>query len=258
MAPPDYAHHFSSRNIPFGVASSGQNNKPQVVTRIENTVLLLHSLHLEGFFSEVEGLAGDVLSQPTVNRLATLPKAVHQGVRKAVGHAFDKGGLDAFPRHSRVDVSDATMHLPVEVRDFIGKADTLTRSIPAHHTDWPDFSCSLEHVKNAGRIINNNANPPPAFFNFPVGYQGRASSVVVSGTDIERPIGQYKNHTTGEIVVGPSGKVDYELEFAAIVGKPLPMGKRLLATEADEHIFGFSLLNDWSGKLFSSLRREWY
>lgn len=64
-------------------------------------------------------------------------------------------------------------------------------------------------------------------------------------------MGQYRNTDTGGIIVGPSEKVDYELEFAAIVGKPLPMGKRLLATEADEHIFGFALLNDWSGKFAS-------
>ena len=71
-------------------------------------------------------------------------------------------------------------------------------------------------------------------------------------------MGQYRNASTGEIVVGPSEKVDYELEFAAIVGKPLPMGKRLLATEADEHIFGFALLNDWSGKSNPFLHRRRY
>lgn len=248
MASPDYAHHFSSRNIPFGVASLKGDDKPQVATRIENTVLLLQNLYLNGFFSQIKGLAEDVLSQSTVNRLAALPKAVHRGIRKVIGDAFDMNGLDAFPRESRIDVSEATMHLPIEVRDFIGKTRPLPRSIPAHATDRPDFSCSLEHVKNAGRIITNNANPPPAFFNFPVGYQGRASSVVVSGTDIERPIGQYRNTATGKIVVGASEKMDYELEFAAIVGKPLPLRKRLLATEADEYIFGFALLNDWSGE----------
>lgn len=121
MTSPDYAHHFSSRNIPFGIASSKENDKPQVATRIENTVLLLHSLYLDGFFSEVEGLAGDVVSQSTVNKLAALSKDVHRGIRKSIGDAFDKGGLNAFPRQSRVDVSEATMHLPIEVRDFIGK-----------------------------------------------------------------------------------------------------------------------------------------
>lgn len=111
-----------------------------------------------------------------------------------------------------------------------------------------DFSCSLEHVQNAGRVVINDASPPPGFFHFPIGYQGRASSIVVSGTDIERPLGQYRSPSgDGAVVTAPSGQVDYELEFAAVVGRPLSRGKRLNATEADEHIFGFVLLNDWSG-----------
>lgn len=123
---------------------------------------------------------------------------------------------------------------------------------PTNHS--PDFSCSLEHVKNAGRIIVNDERPPPAFFNFPIAYQGRASSVIVSGTDVERPIGQYRDNSAQTaanepkpVVFGPSQAVDYELEFAAIIGKPLPMRQRLNAVDADEHIFGFVILNDWSG-----------
>ena len=101
----------------------------------------------------------------------------------------------------------------------------------------------------------NNANPPPGFFKFPVGYQGRTSSIVVSGTDIERPYGQYRNLAVTDpqsedfVIFGPSKKVDYEVELAAVVGKPLPMKKRLYAEDAEEHIFGFVLLNDWSGEL---------
>lgn len=104
-------------------------------------------------------------------------------------------------------------------------------------------------MKNAGRIIMANGDPPPAFFNLPIAYQGRASSVVVSGTPIERPMGQFRDRKIrhAPVVYGPSRQMDYELEFAAIVGKPLPMRQRLRATDADEHIFGFVVLNDWSG-----------
>ena len=126
-----------------------------------------------------------------------------------------------------------------------------------------DFSCSLEHVKNAGRIVIDDERPPPAFFNLPIGYQGRASSILVSNTDIQRPLGQFRDKatpSTGDgqppIVYGPSRAVDYELEFAAIIGKPLPANRRLNATEADEHIFGFVVLNDWSGKQRLPLRKS--
>lgn len=104
-------------------------------------------------------------------------------------------------------------------------------------------------MKNAGRIVIKSDKPPPAFFNFPTVYQGRAGSVVVSGTEIERPMGQYRDKSKPGIpvVFGPSKQMDYELEFAAIVGKPLPMRQRLKATGADDYIFGFVVLNDWSG-----------
>lgn len=95
----------------------------------------------------------------------------------------------------------------------------------------------------------NDERPPPAFFSFPVAYQGRASSVVVSGTGVERPMGHYRDttHPDRPVVFGPSRSVDYELEFAAVVGTPLAMRQRLRAADADEHIFGFVVLNDWSG-----------
>jgi fumarylacetoacetase len=116
-----------------------------------------------------------------------------------------------------------------------------------------DFSSSLNHVKNAGRIVMNNDAPPPSFFHHPVCYAGRASSVVVSGTPIQRPIGQFYDRSqppgpNGKppITCGPSRAVDYEMEFAAIVGKPLAMNQGLTVKEADEHIFGFVVVNDWS------------
>jgi len=130
----------------------------------------------------------------------------------------------------------------------------------------PDFSCSLHHVKNAGRIIINDARPPPAFFNLPIGYQGRASSIVVSGTDIHRPNGQYRDKTASDIlegslppvVYGPSRACDYEMEFAAVIGKPLGMNEGVKALDVDEYIFGFVLLNDWSGEsFFPSVLSSW-
>jgi fumarylacetoacetase len=120
-------------------------------------------------------------------------------------------------------------------------------------SDTIDFSCSLEHVKNAGRIVVNNENPPPAFFNMPIGYQGRAGSVLVSGMDVERPVGQFRSHANSKptkelsIVCGPSAAMDYEVELALVVGKPLGMRQRLDAAQADDHIFGYVMVNDWSG-----------
>lgn len=90
---------------------------------------------------------------------------------------------------------------------------------------------------------------PPGFFNFPIGYHGRASSIYVSGTNIERPCGHYYsgNGTGKDLVYGPSQALDYEVELAMIVGSPVEAGVGVPAVSADKHIFGFVIMNDWSG-----------
>ncbi|RKL25733.1 hypothetical protein BFJ68_g360 [Fusarium oxysporum] len=233
MAATDFAHHFTEKNIPFGIASSQSHKTPQAATRLGNAVIFLNDL-VEELFKGVDGLPRGVLNEQTLNSFAALPKTVHQHVRKQIQQTYQQNGLDGFPSGSKEDINSVTMHLPVEIKDFA------------------DFSCSLDHVINAGRIVVNNGTPPPGFFKFPVGYQGRTGSIVVSGTDIERPYGQFKNPAAAEtddpIIYAPSQKVDYEVELAAVVGKPLGMRQRLHAKDAEEHIFGFVILNDWSAR----------
>jgi fumarylacetoacetase len=110
-------------------------------------------------------------------------------------------------------------------------------------------------VRNAGRIVTNNELLPPAYKHFPIAYHGRASSIYVSGTKIERPVGyaRHKNKLVDgqpAIEFGPSESVDYEMEFAAIIGRPIEAGTRLKASDAEGHIFGFVVLNDWSGMYY--------
>lgn len=232
MTSTGYAGHFSDRNIPFGIASSPGHPQPQAATRIGNSVIFLADLANAGAFARVAGLPVGALAEPTLNTFAALPQAVHIAVRTTVRSRWrEGGGLSLLPPGSVEDVGAVTMHLPVHVSDFA------------------DFSCSLEHVQNAGRIIIKDGTPPPGFFHFPIAYQGRASSVVVSGTPIGRPLGQFRDRSVAPlaIVAGPSRQMDYEMEFAAVIGKPLPMRQRLAAADADAHIFGFVVLNDWSG-----------
>ncbi|KAJ6186174.1 hypothetical protein N7519_007475 [Penicillium mononematosum] len=236
MATANYSHHFSHRNIPFGIASSQTHKKPQAVSRLGNTILFLHDLHVHGLFKESKNIPENVFNQPSLNSFAALSKSEHRYVREKIQEVFRHQGLEGFPSASKEDADATTMHLPIVIRDFT------------------DFSCSLHHVINAGRIVVGNANPPPSFFKFPIGYQGRTSSIVVSGTDIERPYGHFRSppftdpQSEKAIIFGPSQKVDYEVELAAVIGEPLPMKKRLHAEDADKHIFGFVILNDWSSR----------
>ena len=224
---PGYASHFGLSNIPFGIASSAQHSAPQTASRYEDNVIFLADLQEE--LADIKDLPKDVFSQPTLNAFAALPRSVHQAVREKLQQLLKSSGIASTAIEP---ISAVTMHLPVQCSDF------------------SDFSCSSDHVENASEAMTGNRSHPPAFFHQPVGYAGRCSSLDVSGTSQVRPLGQYWSGKPGnsEIVFGPSKRMDYELELGAIIGKPLARRQRLLAKDAAEHIFGFVLVNDWSGK----------
>ncbi|KAF3396434.1 Fumarylacetoacetase [Penicillium rolfsii] len=230
MTSPDYQSHFSLANIPFGVASSNSHPSPQCVTRLENNVIFLADLQRSGVFAQVASLPEGIFEQSSLNEYAALPKSTQREVRAVLQEALAK----PLPTGFTEDISAVTLHMPVAVGGFT------------------DFSCSLHHVRNAGRAILNDESPPPGFFNFPIGYNGRASTIFVSGTPVIRPQGHFFDRSAPTekkpIVYGPSQALDYELEIGVIVGKGVPRLQGLNAKDADEHIFGFVILNDWSAR----------
>ncbi|KAL5355682.1 hypothetical protein BJX96DRAFT_184256 [Aspergillus floccosus] len=233
MTSPDYSHHFSLKNLPFGVASSYKHPHPQCATRLHSIVIFLGELQRSGVFALVPGLPEGVFDSTTLNSYAALSKSTHSAVRLTL-QSILQDGTAALPPSSTEDITAVTLHLPVTVPGFT------------------DFSCSLDHVKNAGRAILNDESPPPGFFHFPIGYTGRASTIVVSGTPIVRPLGHFYDRTAPTekkpVVYGPSRAMDYELEIGVVVGRPLPSNRGLDARDADEHIFGLVILNDWSAR----------
>lgn len=118
MASTDYAHHFTEKNIPFGIASSQSHKTPQAVTRLGNTVIFLNDLVEK--FKDVDDLPQGVFSEQTLNSFAALPKSVHQNIRKQIQQTYQQDGLDGFPSGSKEEISAVTMHLPVEIKDFAG------------------------------------------------------------------------------------------------------------------------------------------
>jgi fumarylacetoacetase len=126
--------------------------------------------------------------------------------------------------------------------------------MPVSVGDFTDFSCSSDHVQNASEAIFGTRSTPPAFYNFPVGYAGRCSSLDISGTPVERPMGQHWVGKPGsEVKFGPSQRMDFELELACVIGKPLARRERVLASKAKDHIFGYCLINDWSARDIQAL-----
>ncbi|KAL2860753.1 fumarylacetoacetate hydrolase family protein [Aspergillus lucknowensis] len=231
MTSPEYSHHFSLNNLPYGVASSPVHPQ-QCATRLHNTVIFLGALQKSGFFNGVSSLPNNIFAEHTLNAFAALPNSIHAAVRTHLQSALQPG-VESLPANSTADITAVTMHLPVSIGGFT------------------DFSCSLNHVQNAGRAILNDPSPPPGFFHFPIGYGGRASTVAVSGTPIIRPNGHFYDRTSPTpktVIYGPSRALDYEMELGAVIGRPLEREKCVKAKDAEEHIFGFVILNDWSAR----------
>jgi len=128
------------------------------------------------------------------------------------------------------------------VRPLVAQSD-VTMLMPFAVAEYTDFYAGRQHAENMGEILRGTKGLPANWLHIPIGYNGRASSVVVSGTDIHRPLGQL-----GAGRFGPCEKLDIELELGAIVGTGSPMGLPVTVAEADEMIFGYVLLNDWSAR----------
>jgi fumarylacetoacetase len=119
---------------------------------------------------------------------------------------------------------------------------------PVASENYTDFYASIHHATNVGRLFRPDRPLLPNYPWMPIGYHGRASSLVVSGTPIRRPRGQIKFPEEDTPVFQPTGQLDYELEVAAYVGVGNPLGSRIAIAEAEQHLFGLSLLNDWSAR----------
>ena len=128
MAATSYAHHFSSKNLPFGIASSPTHEKPQAATRVGDTVIFLNDLAEDGLFSDIEGLPGAVFVIENLNAFAALPRSVHRQVRRVLQALLEDGGFSRLPNRSIDSMSNVSMHLPVRVSDFAGMSPAVPLS----------------------------------------------------------------------------------------------------------------------------------
>ncbi|KAI9497866.1 fumarylacetoacetate hydrolase [Zychaea mexicana] len=231
--------HFPIQNIPFGVFSTAQQTTPRVGVAIGEHVLDLAAVAHAGLLNSIEGLQDPaaVFDKPALNEFMNLGKPVWRATRLAIQKLLSKDEpalRDNTELQSRalVKQTDVTMHLPAQIGDYT------------------DFYCSREHATNVGIMFRGKDNAlQPNWLHIPVGYHGRASSLVVSGTDLHRPAGQRitPQNNTGPFFA-PSAKLDFELEVGWFVGQGNPLGKRIEVADAKDHIFGMVLVNDWSAR----------
>ena len=225
---------FSIHNIPFGVAVF---NKEYIAccTRIGDLVIDLATLYDYGFFDEIEGLNDNMFEAYTLNEFIELGKPVTNAVRLKIQELLDE--------NSKLANDEKT------IEECFYELDQVKMMMPVHVPNYTDFYSSIEHATNVGKMFRDPANALlPNWKHLPVGYHGRASSIVVSGTKIIRPKGQTKPADLDSPIFGPSRQLDFELEMAFIVNKNTEMGESISTSEAEEVIFGMVLFNDWSAR----------
>ena len=229
----DLASDFPIQNLPYGVFSSKDGLAPRVGVAIGNFVLDLWELEQDGRLDV--GELG-VFAAPTLNPFMALgPKAwTRARMRLSELLRHDKAELrDDAPLRRRVllPMADIRMHLPIAVAGYT------------------DFYSSKEHATNVGIMFRGKDNAlQPNWLHMPIGYNGRASTVVVSGTAVRRPRGQLKPPNADLPSFGPCKRLDFELEMGVVIGQSSAIGEMLSEQQAEQMIFGFTLLNDWSAR----------
>jgi len=229
---------FPIQNLPYGIFKPSSDAPPRCGTAIGDMVVDLSVLHETGMFQQL-GTWTSVFCEPTLNSFMALGNTKWSAVRAAIERLLssEEGTLrdnEAVRQQALVPMSSVTMCLPCRIGDFT------------------DFYASREHATNVGTMFRGADNAlQPNWLTLPVGYHGRASSVVVSGTPIRRPRSQLQKDRTDPkqgSVYGPCKLLDFELEMGCFVGPGNDLGTPIDINNADDHVFGFVLLNDWSAR----------
>ena len=217
---------FSLANLPFGIFSTA-GTAPRAGVRVGDHVLDLAALGAIGLFE----FDTSTLLRPVLNDFIALGKDVTGRARTQVQHWLEQYPGGPVSADHLIPLSAATLHLPVHVGDYT------------------DFYSSREHATNVGRMFRDPDNALlPNWLHLPVGYHGRASSIVVSGTPVRRPVGQQLVTGTEGPVFQASAKLDFELEMAFVIGKDSALGEPIPVDAAEDYIFGLLLFNDWSAR----------
>jgi fumarylacetoacetase len=226
---------FPIQNLPYGVARIPGEAAPRIVVAIGDRALNLHALADAGLLA---GLADEIVAacrQTRLNSLMALPRAVLRTLRER---------LSALLEEARVE----TMRHRAVLESALKPQSAIEMLVPAAIGDYTDFYASIFHATNVGKLFRPDNPLLPNYKYVPIGYHGRASSIVPSGTAIRRPRGQMAGAAGEAPTFGASRLLDYELEVGALVARGNPLGEPVSIDEAREHLFGLCLVNDWSAR----------
>jgi fumarylacetoacetase len=225
---------FPIQNIPFGIFKTS-NKSPRMATIIGDTVIDLQAMAEMGYFNDLD-LIKSVFSQKYINEFMALGKLKTLALRDRIAELF---------------ASDNTLirddeNAKGKILQHVANVQLL---LPLQIGDYTDFYSSREHATNVGMMFRDPANALlPNWLHLPVGYHGRASSIVVSGTSLHRPKGQIRPNQEEPPLFSPTRQLDFELEVAFVVGKSSALGSSVSTDAAEDYIFGLALFNDWSAR----------
>ncbi|GAB3224234.1 fumarylacetoacetase [Hymenobacter seoulensis] len=227
---------FPIQNLPFGVFETEERG-PRLGVAIGEYVLDLYAVSQFGFFQDLDlgPKMPKVFRRRSLNQFIALGRPVWRAVRQRVSELL---------RHDNASLrSDEIM------RECLVRQSEVRMLRPVKPHNYTDFYSSIEHATNVGIMFRDPANALlPNWRHIPIGYHGRASSIVVSGTNIRRPNGQRKAPDAPAPTFGPSQQLDFELEMAFVVGRSTHLGDTIPVQHAEDYIFGLVLFNDWSAR----------
>ena len=225
---------FSLANLPYGVFTTPDTNA-RVGVAVGQHILDLAALFNHGYFNELE-LSQNPFATDSLNEFIALGRPIWTKTRQRLLDLLDTQNPELSQKtqiHQEILIprAHAQMLMPVKVPNYT------------------DFYSSQEHATNVGKMFRPDGEPLlPNWKHIPVGYHGRASSILVSGTPIRRPWGQLLPQDASTPIFAPCKLLDFELEMAFVVGKPNPLGHPIAVDDAENHMFGMVIFNDWSAR----------
>ena len=228
--------HFPIQNLPFGICRPRTRGELRVCSAIGEFVIDLAALDEAGALDGTPVAGTEVFHEPTLNAFMALGREAWSATRQALSRML---------RDDNSELRDNA-----ELRGLaLLPAHEVELQLPADVGDYTDFYSSREHATNVGTIFRGANNAlMPNWLHLPVGYHGRSSSIIVSGAPVRRPQGQTRPDDEQPPVFGASRMVDFELEMGFFVGPGNGLGEPVPVGEAEEHIFGMVLVNDWSAR----------
>lgn len=221
---------FPIQNLPFAIfRKAGREEAWRAGVAIGHAIVDLAQVHARGLFSAEADEAAAACSAATLNTFMAMGPRHWHALRLALSRALRQGGDES-------------------LRSCLIPQDEAEYNLPTHIGDYTDFYASIHHATRVGRLFRPDQPLLPNYKWLPIAYHGRASSILISGHPIQRPLGQRMPPGGHQPVLSPTARLDYELELGIFIGSGNALGQPISLDEAEAHVFGLCLLNDWSAR----------